>query len=49
VARLDVLNSASLALAKNTDYYKSWTKEHLNWVTLWRFESTPEEFKKYID
>ena len=49
VARLDVLNSASLALAKNTNYYKSWTKEHLNWVTLWRFESTPEEFKKYID
>ena len=49
VARLDVLNSASLALAKNTDYYKSWTKEHLSWVTLWRFESTPEEFKKYID
>ena len=49
MARLSVLNSASLALAKNTNYYESWTKEHLNWVTLWRFNTTPEEFKKYID
>jgi hypothetical protein len=48
MARLDVLNNASLSLAKNTNYYANWPKEYLEWVTLWRFKEVPEEFKKYI-
>jgi hypothetical protein len=49
MARLDVLNNASLSLAKNTNYYANWPKEYLEWVTLWRFDETPEEFKKYVE
>jgi len=49
MARLDVLNNASVQLAKNTNYYKNWPKEYLEWVTLWRFDEVPEEFKKYVE
>jgi hypothetical protein len=49
LARLDALNSGASSLAKNTNYYKNWPKNYLEWVTLWRFKKIPEEFKKYID
>jgi len=46
MARLSVLNHASEQLAKNTDYYKKWPKDYLEWVTLWRFKETPSSLKK---
>jgi hypothetical protein len=49
LARLDALNSGASSLAKNTNYYKKWPKNYLEWVTLWRFKKIPEECKKYID
>jgi|TARA_Y100000296_G_C5049852_1_gene194238 hypothetical protein len=49
MARLDVLNGGSIQLAKNTNYYKHWPKDYLEWVTLWRFKKVPEAFKKYVD
>lgn len=48
MARLSVLNHASTQLAKNTDYYKKWPKDYLEWVTLWRFENVTEDLKKLM-